>query len=49
MEFKDKLQLIRTQMRLSQEDLALKLNVSRQSVTKWENGQSFPDIDNLYS
>lgn len=47
MEFKEKLQILRTQMRISQEELAEKLNISRQSVTKWENGQSFPDIQNL--
>lgn len=47
MQFKEKLQLLRMQMRLSQEDLASELNVARQSVTKWENGQSFPDIQNL--
>lgn len=47
MQFKEKLSLLRTQLNLSQEDLANKLNISRQSVTKWENGQSFPDIQNL--
>ena len=47
MEFKEKLQLLRTNMRLSQEELANKLDISRQSITKWENGQSFPDIQNL--
>lgn len=47
MEFKEKLQLLRTGMKLSQEELADKLNISRQSITKWENGQSFPDIQNL--
>lgn len=47
MEFKEKLQILRTNMKLSQEELAEQLNISRQSVTKWENGQSFPDIQNL--
>lgn len=32
---------------LSQEDLAQRMNVSRQSVTKWETGQSAPDLDRL--
>ncbi|MFA7075992.1 MAG: helix-turn-helix transcriptional regulator [Candidatus Izemoplasmatales bacterium] len=32
---------------LSQEDLANKLNVSRQAVSKWENGTYMPDIVNL--
>ena len=47
MEFREKLQRLRTQMRISQEELATMLNISRQSVTKWENGQSFPDLQNL--
>lgn len=47
MQFREKLSLLRTQMNLSQENLANRLNVSTQSVTKWENGQSFPDIQNL--
>ncbi|MCM1500440.1 MAG: DUF5680 domain-containing protein [Clostridium sp.] len=47
MEFKEKLQLLRTNRKLSQEELADKLGISRQSITKWENGQSFPDIQNL--
>lgn len=47
MDFKKKLQILRTQMKISQEELAAQLNVSRQSVTKWENGQAFPDIPHL--
>ncbi|MBO5144326.1 MAG: helix-turn-helix transcriptional regulator [Lachnospiraceae bacterium] len=38
MEFRIKLQLLRTNMRMSQEELGVKLGISRQSVTKWENG-----------
>ena len=38
---------LRTRMGLSQEDLAEKLGVSRQSVSKWETGQSVPDLDKL--
>ena len=37
----------RTQMGLSQEELAEQLGVSRQSVSKWETGQSVPDLDKL--
>lgn len=44
MNFKEKLPLLRTNMNLSQKELANKLDISRQSVTKWKNGQSFPDI-----
>ena len=32
---------------MSQEQLAEKLNVSRQSVTKWESGQSVPELDKI--
>ena len=34
---------------LSQEQLAEKINVSRQAVTKWENDSGMPGIDNLIS
>ncbi len=45
--FSDKLRLLRNQAGLSQEELADKLNVSRQSVSKWESGISFPEIEKL--
>ena len=32
---------------LSQEQLAEKLNVSRQAITKWETGKGIPDVANL--
>lgn len=32
---------------MSQEQLAEKLNVSRQSISKWESGESLPDVDRL--
>ena len=47
MDFKDKLQRIRKDLRLSQEDLAEKLDISRQAIAKWETGQAYPEIDNL--
>ena len=31
----------------SQEELAEKLSVSRQSVSKWESGQSVPDLNRI--
>lgn len=38
------LKYLRKKFGYSQEYIAEKLNVSRQSVAKWENGESFPDI-----
>lgn len=38
---------IRTEKNLSQEDLARDLAISRQAVSKWENGSALPDIENL--
>lgn len=38
---------LRTEKRLSQEELAAALAVSRQSVSKWETGASVPDLDKL--
>lgn len=32
---------------LSQSDVARKLNITRQSISKWETGKSYPDLDNL--
>lgn len=39
----------RQKNQLSQEQLASSLNIARQSVSKWENGDSLPSIDNLIS
>ncbi len=47
MKFEERIQLIRKEKGLSQEDLAEKLGVSRQAVAKWEAGLSYPDVDNL--
>ena len=47
MNFNNKIYELRKEKNISQEKLAEKLNVSRQAVAKWENGESFPDIDNL--
>lgn len=47
MELKTKIQELRKSKRLSQENLAEELNVSRQAVAKWENGETYPDINNL--
>lgn len=47
MEFSEKLQLLRRSKGYTQEDLASNLRVSRQTVAKWESGQTYPDIRNL--
>lgn len=43
----EKILHLRTQQGLSQLELAERLGVSRQSVSKWETGQSVPDLDKL--
>lgn len=45
--FSEKLQLLRKNKGLTQEEMAEKLDVSRQAVAKWESGQVYPDISNL--
>lgn len=47
MKFEEKLIILRKQKLLSQEGLAEKLDVTRQTVSKWELGQSKPDMDKL--
>ena len=47
MTFADKLQELRKSKGFSQEDLAEKCNVSRQSVSKWETGQGYPETEKL--
>lgn len=47
MKFGDKLCKLRKKEGLSQEELGEKLNVTRQTVSKWELGQSKPDTDKL--
>ena len=47
MKFGDKLILLRKKMGLSQEDLAEKLGVSRQSVSKWESNHTYPETDKI--
>ena len=43
--FKDNLVQMRKLLQLTQEDIAEKLGVTRQSVAKWEAGESIPDLD----
>lgn len=47
MEFKDNLYQYRKKKGLSQEELANQCHISRQAISKWENGTAKPDMDNL--
>ena len=47
MEFHEKLQKLRKQKGLTQEELAQKLFVSRTAVSKWESGRGYPNIESL--
>lgn len=47
MKFGDNLRSLRKSKKLSQEDLAEKMKVSRQSVSKWETGDAYPEMNNI--
>lgn len=47
MNMADRIQYLRKTKGLSQEELANKVGVSRQAVSKWESGQSTPDIEKI--
>ena len=47
METKDIILDLRTKKRLSQEELAEKVFVTRQAVSRWENGETIPNIETL--
>lgn len=47
MEFNEKLQELRKQKGLTQEELAEDLFVSRTAISKWESGRGYPSIDSL--
>lgn len=47
MKFGENLKKLRKSKKLSQEDLAEKVNVSRQSVSKWETGDAYPEMNNV--
>ena len=47
MKFGENLYALRKNAKMSQEGLAEKVGVSRQSVSKWENGEAYPEMDNI--
>jgi len=47
MKFNEKLQALRKEKGLSQEALAELLDVSRQAISKWESGQSYPETEKM--
>lgn len=47
MEFNEKLQELRKQKGLTQEELASQLYVSRTAISKWESGRGYPNIESL--
>jgi len=47
MKFNEKLACLRKEKHFSQEELAEQLSVSRQAVSKWESGTSYPEMDKL--
>lgn len=49
MEFNEKLQELRKQKGITQEELAKHLYVSRTAISKWESGRGYPNIESLKS
>lgn len=47
MNFKEKLYELRRLKGISQEEIGEKVNVSRQTISKWENGQTTPELEKL--
>ena len=47
MDFGDKLKQYRLKEGLSQEQMAEKIGVSRQAITKWETKRGLPDVENM--
>ncbi len=47
MKFGENLYNLRKAAKMSQEKLAEKMNVTRQSVSKWENGESYPEMEKI--
>lgn len=49
MGFSENLQVLRKMKKMSQEQLAERLDVSRQAVSKWESGSGYPETEKLIS
>ena len=49
MQLGNNIQTLRKRKGLSQEKLAEKINVTRQTISNWENGKSYPDLQILVS
>jgi len=47
MEFEDKIKSLRKEKNWTQKELAEKLNVSDKTISSWETGRTYPDIDSL--
>lgn len=47
MNMADRIQYLRKTNGISQEELAVKVGVSRQAISKWESGQSLPDLEKI--
>ena len=47
MELNTQIKKYRTELNLSQEELAEKVYVTRQTISNWETGKSYPDIHSL--
>ena len=47
MEFGKTLKKRRSELNLTQQEVAKKLHVTRQTISNWENGKSYPDLDML--
>lgn len=47
MDLKDSLQLFRKKHGYSQEELADRIGIARQTISKWENGQAVPELNGL--
>ena len=47
MSFSENLQILRKRANLTQDDLAFKLDVTRQAVSKWESGSGYPEMEKI--